>query len=794
MFSNYLKIALRSLWRQKLYTAINIIGLALGIAVCAIILMYIRDELSFDRFHANADRIYRVVEIQNWGHAVNHVAWTMVPLGPAMVDEFQEVDKAVRIFRVGRSVISYGDVHFNESDIHVVDPEFFEVFSFPVLSGNPVESFRESNNAVLSESFAHKIFGDANPIGETIVMDNRHEFVVAGVTEDPPEQSHISYNMLISFQTILDMGWVQESWGNNTLATYLLLNENADPEELSSKLTVINTKYRGHENPEEDMMQFYIQPMLDMHLHSAHIDYDINPKKGDIRYVYLFLLIALAVLSLACINFMNLATARSMQRAREVGLRKTVGALRSQLVGQFLGEAVIIAMIALLPAMLLVEMAFPLFETLAGRPLSTHLYQSPLLLGGLALLTLLVGILSGTYPAFVLARFRPVEVLKGRLEHNRGGVKLRRLLVILQFTISILLIIVTGVVFNQIQYMVHKPLGFNDDHILFTYFTDETTRENGPLFRDRLMNESSVLSVSLSRSVPGTGRSQSYFSPEGMPEGDHWMVPHNSVDPNFIPTIGLELVAGRNFDPARPADSSAIIINEAAVRDLGWEDPIGKVIRTGDGETEFPVIGVLRDYHFYGVNRLIEPLILFRGQENYRCLAARIHPDNVSQTVERIEEIWNEINPNNPFIYRFVDENFEQWYSETRRNQNLFATFAVLAICIACLGLFGMAAYTTQRRTKEIGIRKVLGATQLGIAALMSSEFAVLVLISTVLASGFGYYFMREWLTNFPYAMHLSPWLFVGAGGLALLVALITVSWHAIRAAGMNPVKSIRYE
>ena len=800
MFTNYMKVAFRSIRKYKGYSFINIAGLAIGMTICVLIMLWVLDELSYDRFHDNADRIYRLCMDADLGTPLR-VPVTPTPVGPALVEEFPEVINAVRIGRPGRVPVTIDERQFQEDDVGYADNSFFEIFSFPFISGDPKSALETANTVVITEEMADKYFGNDDPLGKILKIGGETDYTVTGVLENSPGNSHLRFNMLRSFETLISQNrQAMENWLSVQYYNYVLLIENCDIQNLEEKFpTVIDQNMGPILNAIGGKLRLFLQPLTRIRLHSD-FERDIS-SSGDIAYVYLFSGIALFVLLIACFNFINLATARSTTRAMEVGMRKTFGAVRRRLLGQFLGESIFYSLISMILACILLLLSLPFFNNLVDKELSFNILKMPWLLPGLFSLALFVGLIAGSYPAFLLSSFQPVRVLKGSMKTGSSKSLFRSVLVVLQFIISITLIIGTLTIYNQIHYMKNTNLGFNKEQVLVLPRMNDTMRQSYSFIQNELKNIPGVIDVTTSSMVPGRGIMKSVFFPEGFAEDQPQTMDYLIVDHHFLSTMGIEMTAGRNFSDKFATDTSeSVIINETAARKFGWEDAIGKrfisrPIPGSDNQlADQNVIGVVRDFHIASLRQQIEPLIIFYDLNFPRVISLRITPDNISQTMERLEEKWKEIDPNRPFNYIFLDETFDSQYRAEERVGNFALYFSLLAIFIGCLGLFGLSSFTAERRTKEIGIRKVLGASVSGIVRLLSKEFLLLVAIANLISWPIAYYAMNRWLENYAYRIGLGWGLFALAAILALFIALLTVSFQAIKAALANPVEAIKYE
>jgi putative ABC transport system permease protein len=814
MFFSYIKIALRNVVRQKLYSGINILGLAIGVAACIIILLYVQDELSYDRWNKKVDRIYRVVVQGAIGGSEFNMALSTPPLAATLIEEFPEVEDAGRIsYTGGYPVLRYGDKAFSEERWAMADSNIFEIFDLEFVLGDAKTALNRPNSIVMTESMARRYFGDENPIGKMMTSDKTNERMVTGVIKDIPHNSHFHYEHLLSLITRPQYA-NSSAWLNNNLYTYLVLKEGADYRELEAKFPDMVRKYVGPQveqalgvswdQLQEDgsAYQMYLQPLTDIHLYS-HLDREIEAN-GNVVYIYVFSVIAAFILIIACINFMNLATARSANRAREVGVRKTLGSDRGQLIRQFLIESIILTLISIFIAVVVVELFLPWFNNMVDLNLAFNYGNLPYIIIG----AILVGILAGSYPAFFLSSFDPVKVLKGPFKSNGRGSKLRSGLVIFQFTISILLFTGTVIVRNQLSYMQNQDLGYEPENLLVVEKTDDIG-DHIEAFKLELAQHHNILKVSNATSIPGEPTSGGSVLGMSTPTGDQFqLLQIVFVDSNFADTYGLEIVDGRFFSEEYSTDSITAVINEAAVRAYGVDDPVGRELIVYGGpdnaSARVPIIGVVKDFNYQSLHSEIAPMVmgtfgqpgLFGGQgpSAGRYTTLRIKPDDLMSTLNYIEDTWMGFAIDQQFEYVFFDDLFNALYDDEARTRTIAAMFAVLAILIACLGLLGLSSFTAEQRTKEIGIRKVLGATVASIFRLLSNDILKLVVISALLSLPLSWYMMNNWLENFAYHINYSVLTFIVASIIAFVIAILTITWQALKAALTNPIEALRYE
>jgi putative ABC transport system permease protein len=788
MFKNYLKITLRNLIRHKVYSVINILALAIGLTCFILILLFIRDELSYDKFHENADRIYRVVAEFNKGGKIDQFACTPSPMTDLLISEYPEVTNGVRFSTRWNNLVSYKNKQFWENKISLVDANIFNIFTFPLVKGDPKSALKNPNSIVVTEEMAKKYFGDENPMGKTLSIlndDETEDYTIAGILKDLPSNSQLQFNFLIPFSHQLgNLGW-----GCWNYTTYILLTPNYPYTQLEEKFPQLFAKY----DELWDNTKLRLQPLTRIHLFSdLRSDLETN---RDISHLYIFSGIGLLILFLACVNYMNLTTARFTIREKEVAMRKVVGANQQQLIKQFLGEAILVSFLAFLLALVFVEFSIPIFNRLSGKELVLNYFQSFPFLIALLGLTFFVGILSGGYPAIIISRFLPICIFKKGIAAKTAdhSAFIRKWLVIAQFAISIFFISCTLIMHQQLHYLSDKKLGYNKDHLLvLPIFYDEVLPKYKVL-KTEILHNPNIINASATAYLPSKPGFRQNCWWEGLPihETQNYMNWIN-VDQDFVKTLGLELLAGREFSNGISADEKyAYILNELAVKKIGWQNPIGKTFKIVESGK---VIGVVKDFHFQSLHNQIKPVALNIYPPGFKYLLVKISPENIPQTLEFLKQKWHTIFPQRTFEYSFFDDDFNRLYkSETRLGQ-IFNYIAGLAIFIACMGLFGLTSFATVRRIKEIGIRKVLGATVSRILVLLSKDFVKWVLIGNIIALPIAWYAMNKWLQNFAYRIIISWWMFFLAGALALLIALFTVSWQAVRAATANPVKSLRYE
>ncbi|WP_299758178.1 ABC transporter permease [uncultured Pontibacter sp.] len=801
MFNNYFKIAIRNLLRNKVYSSVNVAGLAIGVASCILIFLYVQDELSYESNFSNKDRIARIVgEVVFEGHK-DEFAVTPPPLA-SFLHEFSDAEAVTQFNRVGKQTIWYNNQTFSEENLIFADSAFFKVFDYELLAGNPTTALDAPQTIVLTEQLAEKIFGGAEQAMGEVLKFSRDSYTVTGVYRDLGH-SHLNASGLLSKATQDARTPIEvrnNQWFNMNNYTYALLPDAAQIPTLQKQVDALAENRVNpwiKENKLNAKMNFIVQPLQDIHF-DTRFQHDITPH-GNISYVYIFAAVAVFLLLIASINYMNLATARSAKRAKEVGLRKVVGAERSQIIRQFLGESVLLTLVAVLLALALVQVFIPSFNNLTEKNFSSGFFMQWEFLAVIVAIIVLVGVVAGSYPAFFLSAFKPAEVLKSEKQPKGGSATLRRALVVLQFSISLIMIIGTIVVFTQMHYLKNSDLGFDKQQVMVIDVPggDSTLVQRLPIIKQKLLQNPNVLQVSNSYSIPAESTNRTLMLMEQNGKMVEKTIDVIAVDYDFIPLMGIELAAGRNFSNDFKTDQkSGIIINEAAARWLGWSEPIGKKVETGEeaviGDNSARIIGVVKNFHMSSLHTDVQPLAIRLFPKSPGYLLARIAPEDQASTISFIEQQWRIFDQRHPMEYFFMDEFFNRQYHSEEKMLTVFGYFAGLTILIACLGLFGLASFTAEQRTKEIGIRKVLGSSTGNIVLLLSKDFALLVLIAILVATPVAWYGMSRWLQDFAYRIDLSWWIFAVAGLLALVIALATVSFQAIKAALLDPVKAIR--
>ena len=808
MLKNYLKVAWRQLRKQKFYSTIKIGGFALSIAACLLITLYIRDELSYDRQYVHADRIFRVINIYNNNGKIGKGTACAPPFAKAIKTDFPEIELSGRLMPfalfigAGSNEVMRADQDQNtyEEGFSYADPEMLDILEVPMVYGDRSHALAEPNTIVLSKKKADKYFPNQNPVGKVLYLNNdkTHPYTVGGVMKDFPSTTHIQYDFFLTLKGHELWPGEQNTWMAQNYDTYVRLRPGADAARLETKLRTTTKKYlipalvQGGRTDAEQVgknLSFFLQPVSTIHITA---DIQEGLPHGDIRFVWLFGAVACFILLIACINFINLSTARSANRAKEVGLRKVVGSQRGSLVRQFLTESLLFSCCSFILAIVLAWLLLPYFNRLAAKSL-VFPWASWWLVPMMLLAAIIIGVLAGLYPSFYLSSFQPIQVLKGMVSRGSKNARLRSILVVFQFTTSVILIIATFIVYRQMQFILHRELGFDKDQVVVIQGTSTLDKEI-KTFKSELLKMPSVKSAAISGYLPiaGTKRNQNSFWKEGKvkeeaPFGAQWW----QVEPDYIPTLGMKIVEGRNFSADIASDSQAIIINQTLAKKLVPENPIGK--RITNGYFVGTVIGVVQDFNFESMKGDVEGLAMRRGY-NRDLISVKVSTGDMAATIRSISTVWKKFAPNQAIRYTFMDESFARMYDDVQRMGQLFTSFSVLAIIIACLGLFALSAFMAEQRSKEVSVRKVLGASVTQLTALLSKDFMKLVLIAVVIASPIAWWAMHKWLQDFAYRIDISGWVFVAAGGLVIAIALVTISFQAIRTATANPVKSLRAE
>lgn len=793
MIKNYLLLAIKNMRKQQMFSVINILGLSVGITCCLMLFLFILNEFSYDRFHKHANNIYRVMRVGNLNGERSEIPYLSAPYATALLNDFPDaIHQSVRVVP-DNDLVRYQDISFNEKKVYLADSNFFQIFDFPLLKGDAATALAEPGSIVLTESAAKKYFGKENPLGKVLEFNNRLQLKVTAIARDLPVNTHLDFDMIVPISNYRSSGWFNQ-WPGNNLFVYVQLKQESDPKQLISRFPSFMDKYMGEFYRESGFkMGLTINPLTGIYFEEA-TPFD-NVKHGNKKMVYIFMCIAFLILVIACINFVNLATARASDRGREVGLRKVLGALRKQLFGQFILESTIYAAVSTLLALVLLQVLMPAFSNLLGYELPSFWNNGWVYVFSI-LVILVVGVLGGSYPALLLSSFSPVQSLKGQLTKGRNGVFFRKALVVFQFGVSVLLIISVTVVLSQMRYVKNADLGFEKEQSLIVRLDNGSISDRKIAFKRELQNNRHVQAVSLMSGEPGGFHDFYSFEVEGKP-GEKLMFNTEFADFEFAKTLGLKIIAGRDFSPEFKTDSTeSVLINRFAAAKIGYtpEQAIGKWIRNVTRDSlRRKIVGVVEDYHYASLKEPIGPLVIATNDDR-RLALIKLSNKEVGSSINEVRRLYTSFAPSYPFEYSFLDERFDQQYHAELRQQSVLTIFSVIAIFIACLGLFGLAAHTAVKRTKEIGVRKVLGSSIQNIVLLLSRDLLKPVLLGTITAVPIGYMIMLKWLQGFAYHVPVYWWMFALASMVAVTIALVTVSFQAIKAAVANPVKSLRTE
>ncbi len=785
MIKNYLLIAFRNILRNKLFSGVNILGLAFGICSALLIFLWVNDELEYDHFHANIDRVYRVMENQQYTDGRRYTfSSTPGPMAPFIKDKFPEIEKASRFTWDVTNLFQLDDKSFYETGRYV-DPDFLDMFSFPLIKGDP-KGFKEKYGIIITEKLAKKYFGEEDPIGKTLLLNTKSSFVITGVMKDVPKNSSIQFDYLLNFQFFWDENkeWLDE-WGNNNIRTFIMLASGTNVADFSEKL-----KHEIKEHEDETNVELFIQNHGESYLYG---DFENGVQSGGrIENVRIFFIVAAFVLIIACINFMNLSTAQATKRAKEVGLRKVIGAVPAQLFRQFMGESFVTVAIGAVIAVLFAILLIPIFNNITGKALSLNLLDERVILI-LLIIVIFTGFAAGCYPALFISDFKPVQVLKGQLKSGHSAATFRKTLVVIQFSLSIILIISTTVVFRQMTFMQNQDIGFVRDNVFYAWMDGDVGKKY-ETFRARLLVEPGVENVTASGQLPiSIGNSTSNLQWEGKDPNGRILFTNMDVDYEFIESLKMQMVEGRGFERSRISDTANYIVNQKAAEKFGFKDGTADHDLTmweGKGK----IVGVVKDFNFGSLHSEVDPLVIRLKPDNVSCLLVRIKEGETSEALKSTEKLWREYAPGYPFKYSFLNQDWEEFYKAEAQQGKVFNTLAILSIFISCLGLFGLSAFSAERRTKELGIRKALGASVPGLVRLMGKEFTVLVITAACIGCPIGYYMMKLWLEKFAYHIDVGALTLVLAAIVCLVISLLTISYHSIRVAASDPVKSLRYE
>ena len=793
LFKNYLVLALRNMRRNKTLSFINLAGSIVGMACFILILLFVRYELGYDAFHEKADNIYRIYSeslyVEHFGSSF--FAGSPGIMARTLMDELPEVRNATSIGKYPNRLIRYQNKTFYEDGIHA-DDRFLDIFTFPLISGDPGLALIDPFSIILSETLAGKLFPNENPIGKIVNIDGQFDFKVTGIHRDVPGDSHLQFSFMVSFATLMADADERESyyeWDSAMYYAYIELPEKPDYQKLETKISTVTKKHAG-EIVGENGNVYHLQPLKKIHLHS-NMNNEIAVKNSDIKYIYLFTVVGLVILVIACINTVNLTTARVSKRAKEIGIRKVIGSKRKQLVTQFISESIVLSMIGLSIALVAVFFILPEFRSFVDRDIEIHLFKDLDLIALLAGIVLFTAFLSGGYPALFLSSLQPARVLKGNCHFPSKRAKFRNVLVVTQFSVSIILIAGTLVVFDQLKFMTTTDAGYEKDHVVVFKVRDREARQRYPVMKIRLLQHRNVTSVTSSSYLPSEILTQRTPTIK-LDTGEEVQIPicRVRVDYNYLDFFGIRLKEGRNFSKEFSTDEKeAVIVNETAVERFGLEEPLGK-----DFHDYGKAIGVVNDFHFLSFHHEIKPAVLTLSPNNNYIVSVKIQNEKIPETIAHIEQVFDEFSPDHPFVYEFFDDLYRRQYRSEQRLGSLFGYFSGLSLFIACFGLFGLSLFQAERKTKEIGIRKTLGASVMNIVTLISKEYFRLIVISSLIAWPLAYYFMNKWLQDFAYRIGLSVWIFVLSGFMAFGIALLTIGYQSIKAATVNPVDSLRYE
>jgi putative ABC transport system permease protein len=791
MLRSLIRVAIRNIRRDATYSLINILGLTIGITGSIFLILYVYDDLSFDRFHEKSERIYRISSRISEPDDAFNWAVTQVPLAPQLMTDYPEVEEAVRLIQSGRHLYHYGDREFFEEDMSYADSNIFRVFSYDLVEGNPETALTEPNSIVITRTFSERYFGDESPLGKEIVRENGDSYNVTGLMEDLPYNTNYRFSALISRNSLPeDFG----NWGSFHIYTYVLLQEGFDYKEFEAKLPQM---YTNHMAPIFERMGidilYEVLPVTDIHLHS---DFAGEPVPvGNINYLYIFIAIIVLMVLIASMNYMNLATARATRRSKEIGIRKVAGSARSALIRQFLSESLVLTFLSLIISLGLFYLLLPSFNNLAGKHIELSHFLNPTILVILLAVSGITGLLAGSYPAFFLSSFNPVNVLKGHLNIGKSNLSIRKVLVVAQFTLSTVLVISTWIVYDQLNYLKNMDLGFDKENIITLSMTTEEMMEKVPVLKEKIKASPDVIAAGSANARIGNGSGKTIMrveTPEGMVERG---INNFRIDHDFIDAVGIRILDGRGFSEDFPGDTArGVIINETLAARLNWDNPVGKKITLpGDTSTLATVVGLIADYHQFGLYNVMEDQLFMYDPRCY-MVYVKVSGENLSSTIDFIEEQWKEVYPEFPFEYEFLDANFNEQFEADEKRGVVYTVFSILTVLIACLGLFGLSSFVAEMRTKEVGIRKVHGSNVSGIVGLMLKSYLFLIAISILAASAISWYFANDWLEGFVFRTEIRWLTFVFAGMLTLLITVLTVSYHTVRSANINPAESLRDE
>ncbi len=796
MLKNYIKIAWRNLWKNKTYSLINVLGLTLGITCSSLLFMLIVDEFSFDNMYDKKDRLYRLVEVNTEEEQKREFGIVPGPTGKALNEEYGEVADYTRLYRLGGQIVfQHNEELYQEREYFFAEPNFFELFNFEWIAGDPATALEKPFSLVMDEEWAQRLFGSTDVVGK-ILASGEENFLITGVIKKLPQNSHLQFKLLVGLPT--DWGFYNEianSWDRYGAYTYLLLAENAQPASIEQKMPAFVASH--FKEPQHH--DFYLQSLNDIHFNSAQIEFAHDVKRGEITYVYVFIAIALFMLLIACINYMNLATAKALHRGKEIGIRKVSGAYRYQLIGQFLSESSLFAIIALVLSVFLVDLLLPSFNQLANKQFIFNIETFGSIFLVICLVTIFVSLLSGSYPAILMSRLKPTYILKGGMKTGKGSVMLRKVLVSTQFTLSIIMIIATVVAYNQLNYVQNASLGFENEQMLIVDINSGDVRQRFETIKTEFANSPYVEGVAVSSRVPGEWKSFEEVYSRNFGSSDSIKMNYIGFDENMIGLYKMQLIVGENFSGNNQSDSLNIIINETAAKALNLDEPIGKFLELSGDDTriQYKITAVVKDFNFQSLHNEVGPMILGHRNNAFQSIdyfSIKFDAAHTEEVLAHAEAVHNMFDTRSSMEYHFLDEQWAVFYEEDKRMGNIFAIGGGVTIFIACLGLFGLATFVIQQRTKEIGIRKTLGAGVLTIVTLLSKDFLKLILIATVIAVPISWYAMEKWLQDFAYRVDMGWGVFAGSGLIVLVFALFTVSFQSVKAALMNPVDSLKSE
>jgi putative ABC transport system permease protein len=791
MFTSTFKIAVRNLVRDISYSLINILGLTIGITGSLFLILYVYDDLSFDRYHEKADRIYRISSKITEPDDAFDWAVTQVPLAPQIKQDYPEVEESTRLIQSGRHLFKYDEAEFFEEEVSYADSTVFNIFTWPLVEGDPKTALTRPNSIVLTRSFSERYFGNENPIGKVLEREDDNSYTVTGLIEDIPKTSNYRLSALISRNSLPDD---YGSWGAFHMYTYILLREGADYKTLEAKLPEMYKNYMAEIFERMGINIVYeLLPITRIHLYS---DFEGEPVPvGNMQFIYIFIVIIVFLLTIACINYMNLATARSTKRSKEVGIKKVAGSSRKALIWQFISESLVLTLISLAISLLLLYLLLPVFNNISGKFIDFSIITHPVILLSLLVVIIFTGLAGGSYPALYLSGFNPVEILRGQLRISGSSLTVRKILVIIQFTLSTAMVISTWIVYNQLNYLKNKDLGFSKENVITLRLTTPEMVRNLPVFKEAVLTRPGILSIGSANATVGFGTGKNIIRVEtgdGMTERG---INNFQADHDFIKSLGITILEGRDFSVDIPSDTTrGVIINETLAKRLNWDDPIGKKVQFFGDTTSFAtVVGLIKDYHQFGLYNEMESLMILYNPACY-VVFIRTDGNDLEAKIEFIKEKWNEMYPRFPFDYTLLEEDFDEQFRADEKRGIIYAFFAILTVLIACLGLFGLASFVTEQRTKEVGVRKVFGAEVSNIVGMMLRSYMYLVGISILIASAISYYFATKWLESFVYRADIKWTTFVLAALVTILITLITVSLHTIHAGNLNPAESLRNE